>query len=391
MTMFQIEARDPLVFRDGRPNNEQNESRTLAFPLPSTLAGVVRTGLGRKNGVFDRSLIKSLLENVSIRGPLLAGPEGMLVPAPHDALILQTEDKTLRLAPLEIIKPPAGAFCSGIGANRQLVGLPPDPDPNAAAKTKPLARVPRFWPWTAFEEWLHHPSERDDAATRRFLAGAITSLVRDERVHVAMTRNGTAEEGKLFATEGLCLEGRLFVDETNGYVALQLLLDVDVQEPSLGAVASGIRPLGGERRLSVWTESTQPGHTLPALPPWLNEYVNQDQASLVRVVLLTPAYVESSLGPRMLERAGIAEIVAAKVDRPMIMSGWDLAKNPPHGQPKKTRRLADSGSVYWVRLTGDVKARQTWLKEIWMNNISDDPQLARDGFGLAAIGIGGQP
>ena len=45
-TSWLLEPRDPLVVRDGRPNSGRSESRVLGFPLPSTIAGGVRTRLG---------------------------------------------------------------------------------------------------------------------------------------------------------------------------------------------------------------------------------------------------------------------------------------------------------------------------------------------------------
>jgi len=377
MTVFQIEARDPLVIRDGRPNDieRKSESRTLPFPLPSTLVGVVRTTLGRRKGTFDPTLVSSLLEDVSIRGPLLVGPNDLLVPAPGDALLLRNEDESLRTAPLGPIKVPEGAITSSIGTDRSLVGLPA----GASTKAKPLAGAPRFWTFAAYEEWLRDPKPRPHDETLGFLEGSVLALEREERVHVAMGPHGTAKEGKLFATEGLRLEGKRF--HQRSHVSLELFIDVDVKNEKLGHVAPGLRPLGGERRLSRWSTSKR---TFPALPAWLEKHVEQGESALVRVLLLTPAFVASSLGPKRLERPGVAAIVAAKVDRPQVISGWDLAK----GGPKKTRRLADTGSVYWVRLSGSPAERRQWVEEVWMRNISDDEQLSRDGFGLAAIGIG---
>lgn len=149
----------------------------------------------------------------------------------------------------------------------------------------------------------------------------------------------------------------------------------------------GLRPLGGERRLARWRAAEKPA--LPKTPDWLLEHVRQDTSSppVVRVLLLTPAFVKQSLAPDCLSSNG-ARVIAAKVDRPRTISGWDMSTNLPHGAPKKTRRLAAAGSVYWVELSGDAQARRRWVEENWMQNIGDDEQLRRDGFGLAALGIG---
>jgi len=56
------------------------------------------------------------------------------------------------------------------------------------------------------------------------------------------------------------------------------------------------------------------------------------------------------------------------------------------GKPKKTRRLAPAGTVYFIEwpVGADVRA---WLNATWMQNVSDSEQDQRDGFGLAAIGV----
>jgi CRISPR-associated protein Cmr3 len=223
------------------------------------------------------------------------------------------------------------------------------------------------------------------------LAGAIVSLVKEERIHVGMGPSGTADDGKLFATEGLRTAGVLFDHEKHSsrpekekHTDLEFLVDLQVEDRALGQLSAVLRPLGGERRLTSWTATS---HQLPGIPDWLSKHVEQTEKPVVRVVLLTPAHIQESSGPRKLDKEGIATTIAARVDRPLTISGWDMAK----GQPKKTRRLAASGSVFWVQLSGTAKDRLLWLKEIWMGNVSDDPQLARDGFGLAAVGIGSAP
>jgi CRISPR-associated protein Cmr3 len=84
-------------------------------------------------------------------------------------------------------------------------------------------------------------------------------------------------------------------------------------------------------------------------------------------------------------RFGIKPVlVAACVPRPETISGWDFAKR----QPKRTRRVVRAGSVYWLDLEGGPDDRVRWAEEVMMSNVSDAPQDRRDGFGLAAVGVG---
>jgi len=381
VTTFLIEARDPLIFRDGRPNDGRSESRTLDFPTPSVLIGAIRTQLGRSGGAFNPSLIPQLLKQVSLRGPLLASDSGLFVSAPADALMLKLDDGSLHLKALRPIALPEGAR-SSLGAEG-LVGLPDGENERA----KPHAEAPRLWCWRDTERWLQNP-EVPSADVPGLCERGLRALPREERIHVALGPDGTAEDGKLFAAEGL----RLFAGSSLGPTGkipeeLSFLIDLEVRAPELGAMTPGLRPLGGERRLARWRVAEKPA--LPKTPDWLLEHVRQDTSSppVVRVLLLTPAFVKQSLAPDCLSSNG-ARVIAAKVDRPRTISGWDMSTNLPHGAPKKTRRLAAAGSVYWVELSGDAQARRRWVEENWMQNIGDDEQLRRDGFGLAALGIG---
>lgn len=390
MTQMLIEARDPLVVRDGRPNDGRSESRTLDFPLPSTIVGAIRTALGRSAGDFDSGLVPALLERVRLRGPLLVRDDELLAPAPADALVLERAEGSLVVHALRPIDLPEQACTSSVGANRTLVGLPPD----QAEQGKPWSQAPRFWRWQALETWLETPGTREGDSARRLLDGGLRSLERNERVHVGMSTLGTAEEGRLFVTTGLCAQS---LDEHERVVSNRFLVDVEIGE-GLGSVPVGLRPLGGERRLARWSKVGENDAALGTalarpfdLPGWLARHVDTDADVEVRVMLLTPMYVESSLGPRALEVPGVATIVAARVDKPRTLSGWNMASNAaPGGAPKKTRNFAQAGTIYWVRLAGTKQQKRVWLDTIWMKNIGDDPQLCRDGFGLAVVGIGRQ-
>ena len=73
------------------------------------------------------------------------------------------------------------------------------------------------------------------------------------------------------------------------------------------------------------------------------------------------------------------EIIAAAVSRYQVISGWDYAIH----KPKPTRRLAPAGSVYFLKIG---KNTENFVKNVWMQNISDGEENRADGFGLAALG-----
>lgn len=416
MSMLRIESRDPLIFRDGRPNDGRSESRTLMFPPPSVLIGAVRTALGRTPQGFRSELIPELLK-VQMRGPLLASETHLFAPAPGDALFFESEEK----CELHALCPLAEAFPgqhSSVGQGRRLVGLPREQQTQERTQRKPWSDAPRFWRWDDLEAWLRAPEKRSVEEARGVAHRGVSGLMLEERIHVALGESGTAEDGALFGTDGVrfcytkkghqkpnpsethpskeappecdCREKDLRAREID--LACVAQLDIPV---TLGGLPTGIRPLGGERRLASWSQEVS--LELPTVPGWLLEHVRRVPQPLVRVVVLTPAFVHDSHAPRLLEQAGRSRIIAAKVDRPRTISGWDMTLNPPHGAPKKTRRLAAEGTVYWVQLSGDEDDRCRWVQERWMQNMSDDEgglrqgepgQFRKDGFGLAVLGIG---
>ncbi|MGC1378515.1 MAG: type III-B CRISPR module-associated Cmr3 family protein, partial [Anaerolineales bacterium] len=57
-------------------------------------------------------------------------------------------------------------------------------------------------------------------------------------------------------------------------------------------------------------------------------------------------------------------------------------------QQKASRRLAPAGSVYFLKLTSDDPGTiEQFIKNTWLQNISDKDQDRRDGFGLALLGV----
>ncbi|MEW6405859.1 MAG: type III-B CRISPR module-associated Cmr3 family protein, partial [Chloroflexota bacterium] len=51
-----------------------------------------------------------------------------------------------------------------------------------------------------------------------------------------------------------------------------------------------------------------------------------------------------------------------------------------------TRRMSPAGSVYFLELNGSEANISSFIEAVWMQNISDDEQDCRDGFGLAVLG-----
>lgn len=368
---FLFDPRDPLVFRDGRPAGNGADMKSVAFPWPSSISGCLRTRLGLlAGGDFTDALVASLLQ-LGIRGPLLVdlGTQEILVRAPADALWNEPEPRTDDALELRRLQPapwPPSAR-QGVGGqanpNLELLGAFGGPLP----KGKAASGIPAFWRWSKLAQWLTAPPTGMQVVPNHgdFGPGPIE---RDQRTHVAIEpERQAALDGALFRTEALVF-GR-----ANQRFGLSVACDVPQTLAAAAAKAAGIVTLGGEQRLTRLSEG---GPKWPAVP---NIPLGRDR--VLRLVLLTPAIFEAGSLPGPFALGG-GSLIAARVDRPEVISGWDVKARGP----KPVRRAAPAGSVFWVRLDDDTDS-EAWIGDRWFKCISDHEQDRRDGFGLCAVGV----
>jgi CRISPR-associated protein Cmr3 len=366
-----LEPRDPLVFRDGRPVGDGGDMRSVSFPWPSSIAGCLRTRLGTSIGKgFEPALIPHLLK-AQVRGPLLVDLETkqFFVRAPADALWNEPEnrkDGELELRRLQPSKWPDGVGKgTGLGGedDLELLGAFGAELPKGKAASGP----PAFWHWSKFIDWLTHPPETMRTIEQPTEFGP-TALARDLRTHVAIdSEKQSALDGALFRTEALVFSTR------HTRYGLSVQFDVPNELAAQTKDLAGFVTLGGEQRLTRLSTDGTAWPDVPALRP--------TRGRLLRIVLLTPALFKQGWRPGDFALEG-AQLVAARVERPEVISGWDYATPGP----KPVRRAAPAGSVYWVRLNEGIDP-ESWVKNRWLKCISDDEQDRHDGFGLCAVGV----
>ncbi len=360
MNSYYIEPRAALVFRSGRPFGQGGDAQSLSGPLPSSLAGAVRTCWAEQQGwrlpEMDQDQIDKL-QAQSVLGPLLAQRRDngvdYLFPRPADALYLTPEGGKTKLFALQPAALPEDAGCD-LPAGLRPVWLEAN-----AGKGKPAAG-PKWWLEKHFYEWLLGIKPDYDDLQQRGWVGPIS----DPRTHVSLEASTQAGiDGLLYQTEGVDYRGmandRVFV----------FSIEEHLQVPTL------IR-LGGEARPSV----LQAGAELPKVPDGLVNAIKQ--SGRLRLVLLTPAIFDQGWKPEWLddELEGCVpgtdtrlKLEAAAVPRWEPVSGWDLRQ----GKPKALRRMVPAGAVYWFRLLDGS------VQDLWLRHISDQEQDRRDGFGLA--------
>ena len=379
MTVWLIEPRDPVIFRDGKPFNASPGARakTLSFPFPATTAGAVRTRSGQdSSGRFASGRITELLSQW-IRGPILVELDldnnisDWLFPAPVDGLLLKHEphekDKA-HLVPLAVVVPPVGAR-TNLPASLMLVA------PVEQAKQKPYPGTPAFWRWESYKAWLTAPKVQDV----EFTDFAHNGPTKESRMHVSIVSGTqTAQDGALFQTSGLEFTSLVMDGDTyprlNQTRRLALVLDTDTTP------RQGWDFLGGERRPIRWRLGPE---NLPGCPPAVRASIVQHKCC--RLILATPACFSNGFLPEVAKFSyyGVTvTIEAVATSRYQVVSGWDYRL----GKPKPSRRLAPAGSVYFLRLAGAHAAIGQFVDDLWLQSISDDEQDRRDGFGLALLG-----
>lgn len=380
-----IEARDPLIVRDGRAfdNTPGSRAASLAFPYPATTTGGVRTraGIGSRGGWRDNdNALSQSVRQIGVRGPLLAELQvgealRFLVPAPADALVLNTDPVNAKsadrfqLVPLTI----PGDAATNLPDHLRLVGSKIH-NPNKAH-----SKAPRFWYWEEFKKWLVKPSSDNEPISLTLLGH--NGPTGEQRTHVRIDYETKAnDDGGLFQTRGL----EFLQVEGDGHSQIRhrlaMVLSVTTPNEFDDKVAAGLAPLGGERRVVGWRRSAE---GLPECPLSVRDAIKNHKTC--RLVLLTPAFFEGGFEPTWLRQAdnGIsAELKAIAVGRAQVISGWDFLLK----RPKVTRRLTPAGSVLFLNLQGEGDLDE-WITKMWMQCVSDDTQDRLDGFGLAALGV----
>ncbi len=365
MNLKLVIPRDPLIFRDGKPFTAVpgERSKSLIFPYPATLAGAVRTRDGTNSGKseFAKNRIEKLKE-LKIRGPVLVELETngnikeWYFPAPADAVFIQKENNVnlYSLSPLN-----TGDRLSNIEDGLALVGA------SENIKDKPMSKPPLYWTWKMLQTWLENSADIQDVKPAEY---GITGLERETRTHVGIEASTqSALSGALFQTSGM--EFVLAQEKLSHSRQLALALQTDAK------FESGVDFLGGERRVIRWEDVAD---KFPS-------YSDKDMDKIIgkikadkhcRLILATPASFEQGYIPAKYKE----QVKAVALPRYQTISGWDYDLS----KPKPTRRLVPAGAVYFLDLEKvDIN---TFIKDVWLQPISDDVQSCNDGFGLALLG-----
>jgi CRISPR-associated protein Cmr3 len=304
------------------------------------------------------------------------------VPAPRDALLFPSQltvkgESTALVEQLVPLQLPESAQTDADTQGLLFVGQEIGSEPH---ESKPLSKPPAYWYWATFKTWLLDPLALTGQAQVLSKLG-LPELAHERRSHVSIDADKeVAEDGMLFETSGLefTVPGS---SEHRLKEARRLALAVAADDSNY-SIRAGLARFGGERRIVTWRKSTE---KLPPCPPKLEQAIIKGRSC--RVILLTPACFEQGSRPVWFSaeaaKYGVTiDLKAMVIQRPQVVSGWDFASN----KPKPSRRLAPAGTVLYLSLRGDDAAISKWIRDTWMQCISDGEQDRLDGFGVVVFG-----
>jgi len=376
MPTYHFIPKAPLMFRDSRPFGANEHAETLGFPLPSTLAGALRTMYGDENNFDYVKDVEKLLKE-TVTGPLFTRTSTktnnteLLFPAPADSVVFDQVNGT---ACVSRLTPQVIAASEGVDLpdNLQPVGL------KTSNQDKPTKNPPRFWLKDKLVDWLI------DDSSDQIEAGDLgeRAIPIETRTHIAIDKTTlAAENGKLFQTA--CLDfGEQYIEEGNqknwngfsyGLLATSTL-----------DISKAYRKLGGESRLAYVERDDALWPTCPEKLQSVLTNVKNFRLQFVTPAIFgegwKPAWLDDNLTGKIPETNIDVILKAIALPRWQAVSGWDMQKQN-HGQ-RPTRRMVPAGAVYWFEIRNNFK---TDISKLWMKCITDERKS--DGFGLVVPGV----
>lgn len=407
-TYLDIFPRDSVVARDGRPFglNQGRRMKPLDWPLPSTVAGSLRTAIVKASATleFDEGT-KQALKALEIAGLFPRIADELYLPAPNDCVTQNDGEatKVLRARPRPLLK--------GEGCDLPEGLLPVALDFDQAAEGFKPEKVPAWWPMRKLADWLTLVDQAEPGAG--WLDDSFLDRPTKEfRDHVCLDADrGASAEGRIYQSASLRLgslprfsNGGTSTSERRADVTLSVRVGASDGRFDHLASLSRWHPLGGERRLVNW-RSMEGGDRSWACPKTVRQVLSMN-GKRVRMLLVSPAIFSGGWRPGWLDPSSLQgeppiadaptlRLVAASVSRWRAVSGWSYesvsipgsSSNAPtvfRPGPKAIRRMTPAGSVYFFEVVSGDAARLA--EQGWLRTVSDDEQECRDGFGLAAWG-----
>lgn len=358
MTTISIQATDTLFFRDGRPFSMGDDSFAQGIfpPPPGVVYGALRAA-SLANGLEADAHLEDLIiasEAMSFHFMALQFGTDQYFPLPMDLIVP---------------KPMGGSK----NLQAQLLELEDKPAYSNATTLKILRS-------TYDGKTEDKPKLLDLLALERYLGGETANLnVRklsdfmclEPKIGIGRGRDShVVGDGKLYRIQA----NRLATDSENGVSHLRFLLGFD----GLDIPSEGWLSLGGERRVAFYESNES-----------LEIPCGEVDSPRFKIYLATPAVFESGWKPENLLKKHGLTLLAAALDRPVHIGGWDLQKK----KPKPMLQCVPAGAVFYVEAEDTAAAKEA-SKAIHQKAISDNlnqTDYLRQGFGIAYVGKISEP
>lgn len=338
MNAYLIQSLAPLVFRTAKPFCSQASAQELAFPLPSTSAGLIRY-LALSQGKVDKDFYDKKYEDllkIGCYGVYLAKFSDnddiqLYLPKPANALCLENKET----GDIELIALAPKAFDDNSGSDLPNGLLPIAPQ--KSLKGKPKGDI-KYWHLDDVIAWQNGKS----LDYKTIEQNGLKNIPTDIRTHIAIDDNTlTTEDKALFQTASFDLGhqkvNHSFDSQRLGFVIL-----------SEQALDDDLANFGGERRLSYFKQCRK-----PLFNPATAEQINQAKGFCLTFITpcifakgYLPSWIDENTMQGTLPNSGVqVALQAVAVERWQAVSGWDSKDY----KPKATRKAVPAGSVYWFR------------------------------------------
>ncbi len=375
---FTLSPTDSWFFRDGRPFNQDDEGQATAHslfpPFPPTLTGAFRFALALGQS-WRPAAGESWAKEPALKSVLGDGPDDLgrlnfgapvLLRRRHEGGTAGGSWEPLHPAPLHLL---------GKSGGERFARLVPSALPPIRCDLGAAVRLPVLWSkiekedragWKPLDKvWLTHDG------LQAVLDGGVPpadQIVRSGDLWKNETRVGLARDnGKRTATTGMLYMA------THVRLARDVALGVAVEGIPNGWMPAAPVPFGGESR-TAWIEETS---VRPA-PPRAKHLESRGGKTCYTVTLLSP-WGPPDKGWRTpggtLHPALPGTVVAACVERPVLIGGWDGRRGP-----RPLRAFLPAGSTWFI------EADRSELDLAGLpDTIAEKPDHAH-GFGRIAIG-----
>jgi len=397
MTSYlKIAPRDVLFFRDARPISGSNDGFGATWPLPSVLHSSVLSALYR---AFPQEAKKRLgtkltaFSGVKTLGPFPMKNGEILFPTPADLVLDGKDSKMCQLLPTKVAELPA---CKG--------NLPTPLKYPLWTRATPTKKQLGAWiSASGLEKYLRGDISKIDSKKEIFSNCDVFDT--ESRPGIGINaETGTTKDGAFYSASYLRLKSDVAMVAAVDVVSRERD-GVDFWKKFMEDSSENAKIVfGGQRGVASVSELS--------CNPFSCKNNEITGTTRVKWTLLSPAYFRAGWLPGFIDAKGCvslsemparapnekreawrkrcagsgkigAKLVAARIPKPMVVSGWKL-KNPSSqsdcgGEPKATKLFVPAGAVFYFECETEGDARRLVQSLHW--RVKSD-LLGEQGFGL---------